>query len=87
MPTFIFPLSLRINTDAYIKWLKEVVLTWIEREATRRQYIWPLDCAKPHQQENPVLTPRKFLWSLHPELTSQTAIFLDIMSEARLREK
>ena len=40
MPLFIFPRRLKLNTEAYIKWLKEVMLSWIEKIATRRPYLW-----------------------------------------------
>ena len=33
-PPFIFTYGLRLNTEAYIKFLKEEVLSWIERVAT-----------------------------------------------------
>ena len=35
MPPFIFPHSVRLNTEAYIKWLEKIVLLWIKRKAAR----------------------------------------------------
>ena len=39
MILLIFSLSLRLNTDAYIKCLMEVVLLWIEKVLAGRTYI------------------------------------------------
>ena len=42
MPSFIFPHALRLNTEAYIKCLKEVVF-WIKRMDAGRPYVWQQD--------------------------------------------
>ena len=39
MILFIFPCNFRLNTDVYIKYLEELVLTWIERVATWTSYV------------------------------------------------
>ena len=39
MPPFIFPHSLRLNTEAHIKYLEEIVLAWIERVAAGEPYV------------------------------------------------
>ena len=48
MLPFNFSHGLTINTEAYIKFLEEVVLAWIERVAARRLYIWQQDSASCH---------------------------------------
>ena len=40
---FIFSHGFTLNTEAYIKWLGQVVLSWSERVATERRYIWQQD--------------------------------------------
>ena len=40
MSSFIFPYDHRLNTEAFIKWLEEIELPWIERVTTGRPYIW-----------------------------------------------
>ena len=62
---FICSHSLPLNKEAYFKSLEEVVLLWIEKEASGRLYIWYRDCAIRHKQENPVLAVRKFLRPHH----------------------
>ena len=39
MQPFIFLHGLTLNMEAYINWLEEVVLPWIEKMATGRPYI------------------------------------------------
>ena len=46
--TFIFPYGLRVNREAYIKCLEEVVLPWFERVATRRPYVWQQESVPRH---------------------------------------
>ena len=46
MPPFIFPRSLRLNMEAYIKCLKELVLSWIKRVVVERPYVWQQDAAQ-----------------------------------------
>ncbi|XP_052832535.1 uncharacterized protein LOC128250757 [Octopus bimaculoides] len=48
MLPFIFPHGLRINMEAYIKCLEEVVLSWVKRVAVRRPYVWQQDSAPCH---------------------------------------
>ena len=52
MLPFIFPHSIRFNTEAYIKCLEKVVQLWIEMVATGRLYVWQEDSA-------PCLTSRR----------------------------
>ena len=40
IPLSVFPDGFRLNTEANIKCLEEVVLFWIERVANRRPYVW-----------------------------------------------
>ena len=44
----IFSHSLRLNMDAFIKCLKEVVLSWIKRVGAGRRYNWQQDSAPCH---------------------------------------
>ena len=60
MLSFIFPHGFRLNTEAYIMCLEEMVLTWIERVAAEKRLTTGL-CTIPHKQESAVLTVRKFL--------------------------
>ena len=43
MISFIYLHGFSLYLEAYIKYLKELALTWIERMATERQYIWQND--------------------------------------------
>ena len=46
MYLFIFPRGLRLNTEAYIKSMEEVVLSWIESGGVSgRPYVWQQDSA------------------------------------------
>ena len=45
---FIFPHSFRLNSQADIKYLEDVVLIWIKRVAPGRPYIWQQDSAPYH---------------------------------------
>ena len=65
---FIFPHGCRLNMEAYIKSMEEVVLSWIERVAAGRLYIWQRDCTIPYKQENPVLAVSTFLQLPNPQL-------------------
>ena len=40
MPSFVFSYGPRLNTEAYIKCLEEVVPPWIKRVAAQRLYAW-----------------------------------------------
>ena len=60
-----FPNGLRLYVEAYIKYLEEIVLPWIERVTTGRPYQATELCAMPHKQENPVVADMKFLLSHH----------------------
>ena len=40
IPPFIFLHAQRIHTEAYTKYLEEVLLFWIERVAVWRPYVW-----------------------------------------------
>ena len=67
IPPFIFPQGLRLNTEAYIKWVKELELTWTEMVVAGRLYVCQQDSASfPLEQENPVLAVRKYLRLRHP---------------------
>ena len=59
MPPCILPESLRLETEVCIKWLKVVVLAWIERVPAGLH-------AMPHMQENPGLSVIKILRIHHP---------------------
>ncbi len=48
MPLSIFPHNLRLSTEACLKCLKEVVLTWIERMAAGRPKVWQQNSALCH---------------------------------------
>ena len=37
---FIFPCSLRLNTEAYIKSLEEIVLSWTKNAPAGSLYAW-----------------------------------------------
>ena len=60
MLLFIFPHGVVLNTEAHIKCLEKVVLTWIERVAAERPYIchtsrtqsWQLDNFCDHTTPN-----------------------------------
>ena len=43
MHPLIFPQGLKLNTEAYIKCLEEVVLLWIERVTAGEPYMWQWD--------------------------------------------
>ena len=60
-PPFTLPHGFRLNKEAYIKCLKVVVLSWIERTFAQRLCLTTSLCTMPHKQENPVLAMRKFL--------------------------
>ena len=47
-PSFIFQHDPRLNTGTYINFLEEVVLSWIERVAAGRPYIWQQESAPYH---------------------------------------
>ena len=67
MPSYIFPCGSRLKTEAYIKCLEEVVLSWIERVCYLKTLHLAIElCTMPYKQENPLLAVRKFLWSYHP---------------------
>ena len=40
MPPYFFPQGLRINADAYIDVLKMVVKPWMDKVASRREYVF-----------------------------------------------
>ena len=65
IPPFIFLHVLRLNMEAYIKCLEDLMLFWIERMAAGRPYISQDSAPCNKKQENPVLTLRKFLWPYH----------------------
>ena len=48
MLLLILPHGLKVNIEAYIKCLKKIVLTWIERMAAERPYIWKQDSVPYH---------------------------------------
>ena len=48
MPQFFFLHGLTLNMEPYIKFPKEVMLTWIEKAAARRPYIWQQNSAPCH---------------------------------------
>ena len=49
IPLFIFSHGLRLNTEADVKCLEEVLLPWIERlTAWRRPYVWQQDSVPCH---------------------------------------
>ena len=41
MPPFVFLHGFKLNTEAYIKSMEEIVLFWIERVAAGRFCVWP----------------------------------------------
>lgn len=45
MPTFIVPLGLKLNREAYIKWLEEVVLLQVKRVSVGSPCVWQQDPA------------------------------------------
>ena len=64
---FIFLHSLKLNIEAYLKYVEELVLFWIERVTDKRSYIWKPDSASYHTSKRTlVLTARKFLQLRHP---------------------
>ena len=65
MFSFMYAHGSRVNPEAYINGLKNVVHLLVERVANRRLYVRQQDCGMPHQ-ENPVFVTRKFLQQRHP---------------------
>ena len=49
IPPFTFPHRLRLHMEAYFKCLEEVELTWIEKMAAERPYVWQLDTVPCHK--------------------------------------
>ena len=58
IPPFIFPHDPRLNREAYIRCLEEIVLTWIK-------CLVKGFCAVPHKQKSQVLAVRKLLQPHH----------------------
>ena len=81
MPPFFFAHGLRLNTEAYIKCLEEVVLPWIKRQK---------NCAILHKQKNLSLGCQKISVTTSSltsgRLTPLTAIFF-IMCGLQLSER
>ena len=62
IPLLIFSQGLRLNTEADINYLKEVVMLWIERVAAERPPNLATGlCTMPHKQESSVFAAMKFL--------------------------
>ena len=61
---FIFSHGLTLNTEVYIKCLKEIVLSWIESSCWKTLHGF---CTMPHKQQKQVLSVRKLLWQHHPK--------------------
>ena len=59
MPPFMFPCNFIHNTEAYIRYLEEVVLPGIENLAAGRLYIWQQDFVPCHQAGEPSLGSQK----------------------------
>ena len=68
MPLFIFPYDLR---------LKDVVLNWIERDATRRLFVWQ----QGFKPENPIFFVRKFLQPLQSKHLAAKIPFIILCGE------
>ena len=91
MLLFIFPHGLKLNTEAYIKCLEKIALTYIECVAGGRIYFRQQDSAPCHTNRR----TRCWLWEKsYDRITSndwpsnfQIAIPLFIMCRTQLREK
>ena len=85
---FKFQFSFRFNSNAFVKYLEEVVLIWIEKVVAERPYVWQqvyhttqvelnVNCEKISATTSPLLSGR---------LTPPIAIPLIIMCRVGLKE-
>lgn len=61
MPAFIFARGYKLKSEAYIKWVEEVLLPWIKMVAAGRTCLTTGLCNMLHIQESTVMAVRQFL--------------------------